>query len=81
MNMKLNKAKTKAQVVIETTVAFMVLLALMIGITKVFLYFTGTLAKRQVAYQKLRKVEGDAVVDTSSIDEDLQKEADFVPSL
>lgn len=70
----------RAQIVIETTVAFMVLIALMIGITKIFLYYTGTLSQRQVAYQKIRIVTGDGHSDTTVIDEDIKKDVDFVPS-
>lgn len=71
----------KSQVVIETTVAFLVLIGLMIGITKIFLYYTGTMAKRHVAYQELRTVTDDGSVDTTSIDEDLRAQADFIPDI
>lgn len=56
MNMKYKDRK--AQIIIETTVALMIILMLMIGATKVFIYYSSSISQRHENYQKIRKVQG-----------------------
>jgi len=69
----------RGQVIIETIVAVIVLMMLMIGATKVFLYFTGMMARRQVAYKKLRPIRGTTNIQIEVPVENA--EPDFVPDL
>lgn len=46
----------KSQVIIETIVGLLVLLALLIGVTKMFLYFSSSMAQRNAAYESTRNI-------------------------
>ena len=55
------KGKKRSQVVLETTLAFMVLFVLLIGVAKTFLYFSRIITIRHEKWQVGRKIIGSAV--------------------
>jgi hypothetical protein len=48
--------KPKTQVIIETIIAFIVLLALLTGVTKLFLWFADSIAWRQQKFEETRSI-------------------------
>lgn len=85
MKFKINR---KAQIIIETTVALMVLLMMLVGMTKIFLYYSGRMVKQQQNYQNIRKVTGEsglgAYNNIQEIDQAVRsgvENPDFIPDL
>ncbi len=52
---------TKAQVFLETSVAFVVVVVLLLGITQIFIHLNRSMVKRQLKYQSTRTSLGGAV--------------------
>jgi len=66
----------KAQVVIETTVAWIVLLIFLMGATGLFLWFNATMVARQKAYERTRLAAGRLELDVDLCNECVNRECE-----
>jgi len=74
----MNKMRT-AQVMIETIAAFLLILLLFIGTTKVFVWLASAIAVRSQVYQAQRKVSGSDDTTVKEFVDSTQEKPDFIP--
>ena len=77
----MNDHRRDAQVMIETIAAFMLILLLFIGTTKVFVWMAADLAIRSEAYQSQRNVTGAKSSEVLAYNDSARLPADFIPRL